>query len=162
MLGQIFCSQCEKQQKAAYMLYSYAMCAHNERTLQWKSVCSTFELKTRTVHSMKCCKITRKWFVRCLSSPSNSLRTIAESCNYSHCLQYIIPHWQFHYRKCGFSWDEIKHTHPQSCVCIGDQNAWSSPWCIHRVVASKFSVPGCFWRKTWCIWLICTKMAKLI
>ena len=31
-----------------------------------------------------------------------------------------------------------------------------------RVVASKFSVPCGFWRKTLRIWLICTKMAKLI
>ena len=36
--------------------------------------------------------------------------------------------------------------------------------CLHlsRVVASKFSVPGGFWRKTLRVWLICTKMAKLI
>ena len=33
---------------------------------------------------------------------------------------------------------------------------------MSRVVARKFSVPGGLWRKTLCIWLICTKMAKLI
>ena len=40
-------------------------------------------------------------------------------------------------------------------------DVWVSAWNMIklwiRVVASKFSVPGGFWRKTLCIWLICTK-----